>query len=118
MYLFLATVPQIGHHQGDTLKDYWLTPEQFYMAFYGETMKQDKFYHILRFLHFSENNNEPDKTNKNYNQLWKMRAIFDKLSYSFTKYYSPIQHLVADDNSVLFRGRIIFKQKNTTSSLG
>jgi hypothetical protein len=35
------------------------------LAAYGNTMKQDIFFHILRFLHFSDNKNEPDKTDEN-----------------------------------------------------
>jgi hypothetical protein len=49
------------------------------MAFYGNTMKQDRFSHRLRFVHFSDIENEPDKTDKNFDQVQKMRAIFDKL---------------------------------------
>jgi len=67
----------MGQDQTDTLKDYWLTLGQYFIAFYANTMKRDRVYNILTFLHFSDNRNEPDKTDENYNQLWKMRAIFD-----------------------------------------
>jgi hypothetical protein len=43
-------------------------------------MKQNRFFHILGFLHFSDNRNEPDKADENYDMLQKMRTIFDKLS--------------------------------------
>jgi hypothetical protein len=39
MYLFVSIVLQMGHDQRDRLKDYWSTLEQFFMAFYGNTMK-------------------------------------------------------------------------------
>ena len=94
-----------GHNE-----DYLLTLEQYFMAFYGNIMTRDRFYHILRFLHFSDNKNEPNKTDENYDRLWKMRAIFDKLNNSYAKYYSPTEHLAADEITVLFRGRVIFKQ--------
>jgi len=68
---------QIGHDQRDTLKDYWSTLGQYFIDFYANTMKRDRVYNILTFLHFSGNRNEPDKTNENYNQLWKMKAISD-----------------------------------------
>ena len=55
-------------------------------------MKRDRFCHIRRFIHFSDNKNEPDKTDKNYDQLWKMRAIFDKLSNLYVKYCHPAEH--------------------------
>jgi hypothetical protein len=110
MYLFIPTVLQMGHDQRDRLKDYWSILEQFFMAFYGNTMKQDRFLHILRFLHFSGNRNEPVKTDENYDRLWKMRTIFDKLNDAYTKYYSPTEHLATDEIIVLFKGRVVFKQ--------
>jgi len=96
--------------QRDTVKDYWSKLEQYFMAFYGKTMKQGRFYRILRFLNFSDNKNEPDKTDENYDQLWKMRAIFDKFNNSYAKYYSPTNHLAVDDIIVLFKGTVFFKQ--------
>jgi len=55
-----------------------------------------------RFLHFSDHKNDPDKTDENYDQLWKMRAIFDRLIDSYAKFYSPTEHLVVDE-IVLFK---------------
>jgi hypothetical protein len=75
MCLFLPVFVQMGHEQRNRLKDYWSTLEQI-LTFYRNTMKQDRFFHILRFLHFSDNKTEPDKTNENYERLWKMRTIF------------------------------------------
>jgi hypothetical protein len=34
---------------------------------------------------------DPDKRDEGYNQLWKMRTIFDKLNDSYVKYYSPTE---------------------------
>ena len=110
MCLFLATVVQMGHDQRDVLKDYWLTLEQYFVALYRKTKKWDRFSHILIFLYFSDIKNEPDKTDENYDQLWKMRAIFDKLRNSYVNYYVPTEKLAGDEISVLFKGRVNFKQ--------
>jgi hypothetical protein len=37
-----------------------------------------RFFHILKFLHFSDNRDEWDETDENYDKLWKMRTIFGK----------------------------------------
>jgi len=79
------------------------------MAFYRNTRKRDWFYHTLRFQ-FSDNKNEPEKTDKNYDWLWKMRAIFDKFSDLYAKYYSLTKQWAVDEITVLFKGRAIFKQ--------
>jgi hypothetical protein len=55
MYRFLAIIVQMGHNQKDMLKAPCSTTEQFSMLFSGKIMKQGRFYHILRFLHFSDN---------------------------------------------------------------
>jgi hypothetical protein len=34
MCLFLAIIMQMGHDQRDMLEDYWLTLDQYLMAFY------------------------------------------------------------------------------------
>jgi hypothetical protein len=54
---------------------------------------------------------ESDKTDKNYDRLWKMRTIFDELSDAYAKYYSPTEHLAVNEVTVLFKGIVIFKQK-------
>jgi len=77
MYSFLAIIVQMGHDQKDMMKAYWNTAEQFSMFFYGK-MKQDRFYHILRFLHFSDNKNRPDKKDK----LWKMKILQSNWTFS------------------------------------
>ena len=94
----------MGHNERDMLKDNWSR------AFYRNIMKWDRVCHVLRFLYFSDNKNEPDKTDENYDWLWKKRAVFDKLSNSYAKYYSLTKHVAVDENIVPFRGRVIFKQ--------
>jgi len=66
MCLYLDIIVKMGHNQSDTLKDYRSTLEQYFIASYRNTVKRDRFYHIRRFLHFSDNNKELDKTDKNY----------------------------------------------------
>lgn len=61
------------------------------MAFYRNTVKWDRFVHIVRFLHFDDNKYELDKTDENDDRLWKMIII----SYEVI---------------VLLEGTIIFRQ--------
>jgi hypothetical protein len=66
MFLFLGLILQMGHCIRDRLADYWSTLDQMYTPFYSDTMKRDRFLHILRFLHFTDNKNEIDKNAENY----------------------------------------------------
>jgi len=56
-------------------------------------MKRDRILHILHFLHFAHNLQRPDK-GKEYDRLWKLRTVFDKLKEIIVK----------------FKGRVIFRQ--------
>ena len=94
----------MGHYQHHSLKDYWPREEQYCTSFYPYIMAHDHFFHILRFLHF-ENNDNP-----NYNRLWKIRKIFDTLNNKFCELYNPTEHLAVDEVIVLYKGRVVFRQ--------
>jgi hypothetical protein len=64
----------------------------------------------MRFIHFTNNANEPDKTDENYDWLWKIRTVFDKYNDAQAKYYSPAGHLAVDKMMVLLRETVIFRQ--------
>jgi hypothetical protein len=87
----------MGQDQRDMLIDYWSTLEWYFRPLYRNKIKQDSFYHIPRFLHFSDNENENDNADENYDGLWKMRSIFDKLNNSYAKYYSPTKHFAVNE---------------------
>jgi hypothetical protein len=50
-----ATFLAVALLKGHDLRGYWSRLEQFYMPFCGYTMTQDRFSHILQFLHFVNN---------------------------------------------------------------
>jgi len=69
MFVFLALTIQMGHGVRDKLTDYWATVDQLYTPFYGTIMKWDRYLHFLRYLHFTDNRNEPDRNDKNFDRL-------------------------------------------------
>jgi len=73
-------------------------------------MNPDRYRHILRLLHFTDSNNEPDMTEENSDRLRKMRNQFKILNKMFSKFYSPSEHLAVEEVIVLFKGRVIFRQ--------
>jgi len=73
-------------------------------------MKRDGYLHILRLLHFTDSNIEPDMSEENSDRLRKMRNLFEILNKTFSKFYSPSEHLVVDEVTVLLKGRVIFLQ--------
>jgi hypothetical protein len=100
----------MGHEQCDCLKDYWSREEHYFTQFYSNMMVRDRFFHILRFLHFENNHNPPNHDDLHYDRLWKIRNIFDTLNNKFYELYNPTEHLAIDEGIVLFKGRVIFQQ--------
>ncbi|GFX49480.1 piggyBac transposable element-derived protein 4 [Trichonephila clavipes] len=78
--------------------------------FFRTVMPRDRFLNLLRYLHFEDNNNVPDKTALDYDRLWKLRYVFDSLNNSFQNIYNPSEELAIDEVIVSFKGRVIFKQ--------
>jgi hypothetical protein len=110
MFVFLARTLQMVHRMRDKLTVYWATPNQFHTRFYSSAMKRDRYLHILSFLHFTDNNNEPDLTDENTDRLWKTRKMFEILNKTFSKFYSPSECLAVDEVIVLLKGRVIFRE--------
>jgi len=52
-------------------------------------MARDRFLHKLRFLHFADNSQRPDE-GEEYDQLWKLRTVSDKLNEAYAKFYNPL----------------------------
>lgn len=109
MFVFLAVTIQMGHCLREHLADYWSTAVHFYTPFYSSTMKQDRFWHILRFLHFTDNRSDTHNADKNFGRLWKMRNIFEIIDRTFSKFYNPTECLAVDKVVVLFKGTVVFK---------
>jgi len=119
MMTFIALALQMGHVFKDTLHDYWYRLRQTRTPFFGETMTRDKFLHILRFLHFADNSQRPDQSEE-YDQLWKLRTIFDTLDNNYAKFCNPSENLAVDEVIVKYRAGLslgsIFQRKENVSA--
>lgn len=73
-------------------------------------MIQDHFLHILHYWHFTYNEKEINKNDKNYYRLWKIREIFYVLDVAFSKFYNSYEHLAFYGVIVLFKGKVLFKK--------
>ena len=109
MFVFLALTIQMEHGLRDKLTDYWATVGQLYTPFYSTVMKQDRYLHFLRYLRFTDNRNEPNRTDQNFDRLWKVQDRFEIVNATFSEFYSPSENLAIDEVIVSFKGRVIFK---------
>ena len=83
MYRFFVIIIQMGHDKHNCLKDYWSREEQYSTPFYSNTKVRDRFFHILRFLHFENSDNPPNSDDPHFERLWKIRNISDTLNNKF-----------------------------------
>ena len=87
MFAFLALTLQMGHTVQGRLEDYWTKMEQLCTPFCGQTMAHSRYYHILRFLHFMDNNrNGVDRTD---DRLWKIQDLFEIIKDTLFKILQP-----------------------------
>ena len=98
------------HDQKDTSKDNCSTREQFYTACYGNIVKCDRFFHMFRFLHCSE-----EEEKKGILSRWlAIETACGKwevyLTNSYAKCYNPGECLTVDRIIALFGDRAIFTQ--------
>ena len=102
MFAFLALTLQMGHTVQGRLEDYWTKMEQLRTPFYGQMMARARYYHILPFLHFTDNNrNGVDRTE---DRLWKIRDLFEIIRTNFSRFYNPSKRLAVDEIIVKFEG--------------
>jgi hypothetical protein len=58
-------------------------------------MAHDRFLHMLRFLHFADNSQIPEQDE--YDQMWKLKTVFDILILAYAKFYNPSENLAVDE---------------------
>ena len=73
-------------------------------------MSRDRYLHILRFLHFTDNGHAPDPADPNRDKLWKRKPFLNALLPRFTEVYAPSQNLSSDETLIKFKGRVHLRQ--------
>jgi hypothetical protein len=73
-------------------------------------MKRDQFMHVMKVLHFKNNQNPSDKVNPNYDRLWNIKRNFDYLNNIHSILYHATENLALDKVIVKFKGRVVFWQ--------
>ena len=73
-------------------------------------MTRDCYFHILWFLHFTDNDNAPDPADPNRDKRWKIKPFLNDLLPRFTAVYAPSQNLSLDETLIKFKGRVQFRQ--------
>lgn len=101
--IWLGLVFHTGTIHMNRLVDYWKTDYLFDFAVFSHFMSRDRFFSILKALHF--NPNDENNTNKG-----KIQPLIDFFNERMEAIYTPKKKLSIDEFLVLLRGRLIFRQ--------
>lgn len=94
----LVQIPEIEH--------YWSKSKLFGSEVIQNTMSRDRFELLLKFLHFSNNQEEY----ADQDRLFKLRPLLDLLRARFKSVYVPGSVIYIDETMVPWKGRLLFKQ--------
>ena len=91
MFVLQAITIQMGCCSQDQLTDYWTKIDQFYTPFYSNMMKWNRYLHIPRFMHFTDNRNGADKTEENYD--YGKYEMYLKIQTGHFQNITPLQKI-------------------------
>lgn len=109
MKSFVGLLLLMGIVHKPTLPDYWSLDDLIYTPVFSQVMKRNRFYLILRFLHFNDNT-ALNLNHDNPDRLHKIRPLINLFRERCYAVYSPGQNLSIDESLVLFKGRLKFRQ--------
>ena len=108
---WIALTLNMGIVKKPSLRLYWSTDEIFKTPFFSAVMSRDRYFQIMRYLHFVDNQEEvKDKNSPNYDKLFKVRKLLDLLLLRFLEVYNPERNLSIDETLIKFKGKIYFRQ--------
>ncbi|XP_050063343.1 piggyBac transposable element-derived protein 4-like [Aphis gossypii] len=102
---FLGLLMWMGLVQMPSLKDYWSLKIMYKNSVAKNIMSRNRFELILRFWHFSDNEQAPEN-----DRIFKVRNLIQKIVNNFQNAMEPEEMMAVDETKVPFRGRLKFKQ--------
>ena len=109
MKKFIALSLLMGIVRKPALSDYWSTNPLLKGSVFNSVMARNRYQTILRFLHFADNS-QYDTSDPDCDRLYKVRPIVDLLVSKFKSTYIPEKHISVDEELLLWKGRLVFKQ--------
>ena len=92
------------------LNCYWSTDPVLSSPFFPSLMSRNRFFQILRYLHFADNTRAPPRDSADYNKLYKIQPFLDLAMARFQEVYTPERQLAIDETLIKFKGKVHFRQ--------
>jgi hypothetical protein len=103
IYMFLATLLLMSLVGKNSLKKYWSTNPIIETPFFRVLFSQDRFFLLLRCLHFTDN------SISSTDRLKKIRNILDPFKRILKSSFYPFEKLCIDESLLLWKGKLSFK---------
>ncbi|XP_059149376.1 piggyBac transposable element-derived protein 4-like [Physella acuta] len=102
---FLAVVLNMGLNQKPNYNAYWDTCHHSQETpWFPAHFNRDRFQIILKFLHFADNSQMPERDEPDY-KLYKIKEIVDYFNQKCIYHYHPFQNISIDESMIGFKGR-------------
>ena len=105
---FLALFILMGNIRKPKMQSYWSTDAMIAIPFFGTVMARNRFFAILKFLHFVDNSAAGNAANDD--RLRKIRPVVEHLRGMFQSVFMPYQYVSVDESLLLWKGRLGWKQ--------
>ncbi|KAM5170545.1 piggyBac transposable element-derived protein 4-like [Mantella aurantiaca] len=106
---FLGLIILQGVVKKPLQKWYWSTNKLLETPFFGTVMTEYRFSLIMKFLHFT-NNEEFDETTHPAPKLKKIWEVFQMVVKNFQQTYVPERDISIDESLMAYKGRLIWIQ--------
>ena len=106
MLKFLGIVVDMRLVQIPKIDYYWSKSQLYGSKIIQNTMSIDKFELLLKFLHFSNS----DEQDASQDRLAKLNPLLHLLKAKFKSFYIPSSVVTVDETIVLWRGQLSCKQ--------
>ena len=106
MLKFLRIIIEMGLVPMPKIDYYWSKSQLYGSKIIQNIMSRDKFELFLKFLHFSNN----DEQDASQDRLEKLNPVLHLLKARFKSIYIPAFVVTIDETMVLWRGRLLLKK--------
>lgn len=103
---FFGILMIMGINHLPKMRLYWSKSKMYTNDLIRNSMKRDRFDLLLKFLHFCNNDDIP----QNSDRLHKIRNILNRIINNFQKTMKPDKEVVIDETMMPWRGRLVFRQ--------
>ena len=106
---FIALQVLTGIVKKPEISQYWSTDPFLRSPIFNEVMPRNRFQSITKFLHFNDNS-KYDIHGTTRDRLYKVRPLVEYLVGKFKAAYTSDKNLSVDEQLLLWKGRLGFKQ--------